>query len=123
MKLLEILIASQSLYIALTAIWPIIHMRSFVAVTGPKTDLWLVKTVGALLIPIAICLGAHLFRDDKLPALILGAGTAVAFICIDTIYATKGVISKIYLLDAAVELLFLLAWLYIVYRQMGILSA
>jgi hypothetical protein len=83
-------------------------------VTGYKTDIWLVKTVGALLIPIAACLYAHLFiKTDHTPALLLGGLTAVAFICIDLYYALTDVISDIYLADALVELLFLIAWMFV----------
>ena len=38
----------QAGYFVVTGVWPIVHMRSFLAVTGPKTDLWLVKTIGVL---------------------------------------------------------------------------
>ena len=34
----------QGAYYALTALWALVHVRSFQAITGPKTDLWLVKT-------------------------------------------------------------------------------
>lgn len=77
-------------------------------VTGYKTDIWLVKTVGALLIPIAACLYSHLFIEtNHTPALILGAFTAAAFISIDFHYALNDVISDIYLADGLLELLFL----------------
>jgi hypothetical protein len=80
-------------------------------VTGYKTDIWLVKTVGALLIPVAACLYAHLFiKTNHTPVLILGTLTSLAFICIDVYYVANDVISDIYLADGAVELLFLIAW-------------
>jgi hypothetical protein len=30
----------QGVYFLLTGVWPIVHLPSFLAVTGPKTDLW-----------------------------------------------------------------------------------
>ena len=33
----------QGLYFFFTSVWPIVHMSSFLAVTGPKHDLWLVQ--------------------------------------------------------------------------------
>jgi hypothetical protein len=39
-----------------TALWPFVSLRTFTIVTGPKTDVWLVKTVGALLVVIGIAL-------------------------------------------------------------------
>jgi hypothetical protein len=31
-------------------LWPLLHLKSFEAVFGPKTDRWLVKTVSGLLV-------------------------------------------------------------------------
>lgn len=31
-------------------LWPLLHMRSFEAVLGPKTDRWLVRTVAGLML-------------------------------------------------------------------------
>jgi hypothetical protein len=82
-------------------------------VTGYKTDIWLVKTVGALLIPVSVTLYSHLFiESDRRPAFILGSLAAAAFICIDFYYALTDVISDIYLADGAVELVFLMMWVY-----------
>ncbi|MDP9696795.1 UNVERIFIED_ORG: hypothetical protein J2X79_004378 [Arthrobacter globiformis] len=41
----------------------------------------------------------------------LGVGTAFTLAAIDLVYVAKGQISKIYLLDAAVELLIVRSWL------------
>lgn len=49
----------QGTYYLLTGVWPFASMGTFLAVTGPKTDLWLVRTVGAL---VAAWLGARAFR-------------------------------------------------------------
>jgi hypothetical protein len=113
MKELKPLLLIQSIYIFLTAVWPIVHIESFMLVTGPKTDIWLVKTVGALLVPVAICLFIFsLVKIDKRPAFVLGAGTSAAFIIIDFYYALNDVISDIYLLDGIVEIAFLIFWIY-----------
>jgi hypothetical protein len=45
---------TQGTYYAATGLWPILWMRSFEAVTGPKQDHWLVKTVGALVRPSVV---------------------------------------------------------------------
>jgi hypothetical protein len=78
------LLLAQGLYFFLTGVWPVVHMPSFVAVTGPKTDLWLVRTVG-LLIAVAglamIAAGAHGIVDA--PALILALGFAAALAAVD----------------------------------------
>ena len=114
-KIFETTLIIQTGYILITAVWPLVDIASFMAVTGPKTDVWLVKTVGALLIPISLCLGSFLWiKTNRIPAYILGSTTAAAFILIDLYYALSGTISDIYLLDAAVEFVFLAAWMYII---------
>ena len=37
-------------------------MRSFLAVTGPKTDLWLVRTVGVVVLAIGVTLAVAATR-------------------------------------------------------------
>lgn len=115
MKLFKYLTLIQATYFLITAIWPIVHIHSFMEVTGYKTDIWLVKTVGALLIPVSICLMIFLFISvDKRPALALGSLCCVAFISIDFYYALTDVISDIYLADGILQIVFLLAWIFII---------
>lgn len=115
MKFYRLLIGIQSLYMIATAVWPIAHIESFIDVTGPKTDIWLVKTVGALLIPMAIALFIQMFVERNATAFILGGGSATAFIIIDFYYALHDVISNIYLADGAAQLVFLLSWIMIAF--------
>lgn len=113
-KFFRALLWAQATYTLVTALWPIVDIESFMAVTGPKRDVWLVKTVGALLIPVAVTLYSYLLIDaDKRPAIILGALTAIAFTTIDLYYALSDVIPDVYLADAVVEGIFLLGWLYV----------
>jgi hypothetical protein len=112
MKLVRFWGWSHAIYIFITAVWPIIDIESFMMVTGPKTDIWLVKTVGALLIPVSITMMVNLVAvNNKWPLITLAAGTAIAFICVDCYYALNDVISDIYLADAAVEFIFLIGWM------------
>jgi hypothetical protein len=102
----------QGVFYLLTGIWPLLHIRSFMAVTGPKHDVWLVKTVGTLIAVI----GTVLVRAGLRPALpaeipLLAAGSAAALTAVDVIYVTQGTIAPIYLLDAAVETVLVAAWL------------
>jgi hypothetical protein len=100
----QALIAMAAYYAAAGA-WPLLHMRSFEAVTGAKTDRWLVKTVGALALAngAALAFGA---RRAAIPAetVALAACSAVAFSAIDVVYVTRGRIAPVYLGDAAIEL-------------------
>jgi hypothetical protein len=99
----------QGLYFLATGVWPLLSMRTFEAVTGPKVDRWLVKTVGVLIGVI----GASLVLGARRPApatTVLAVGSAAGLGAIDTIYATRGRISSVYLLDAVLEALLLAAW-------------
>lgn len=106
-----IAVTQGAFYIA-TGLWPIVSMRTFLMVTGPKTDLWLVKTVGALIAVIgAALLCGGLDGNVSNGLVLLGSVSAAALGIVDVNYVTKGVISKIYLLDAAAEAVIVLMWL------------
>ena len=101
----------QSAYYVLTGVWPLVHMRSFLAVTGPKTDLWLVRTVGLLVLVIGSAIGLAAWRGNvTLEILVLATGCALALTAIDVVYVAKRIISKIYLIDAVAEVILILAW-------------
>jgi hypothetical protein len=102
----------QASFNLVTGLWPLLHMRSFEMVSGPKTDKWLVRAVAGLLVTI----GLEQLRAASTPgsgptAKRLGLGTATTMAAIDVTYATKGRISRIYLLDAVIELLIIKGWL------------
>jgi hypothetical protein len=105
--------AVQAAYYLISGVWPLVHMRSFLAVTGPKQDLWLVRCVASLIVVIGAALALATWKNQcPPPVALLAMGSAAALLTIDVVYSVKGVISKIYLLDAAAELLLLLAWIY-----------
>lgn len=97
----------MSSYYLITGIWPILHINSFMAVTGPKTDIWLVKMVGLLTISISIQLFAEL--KNRSASLRLPVTAALSYLIIDTYYAFNGTISKIYLADGLLQVGFLIA--------------
>jgi hypothetical protein len=102
---------TQSIYFLITGLWPILHMRSFLAVTGPKTDLWLVKTVGSLIAVIGCVLAVAAWRQAiSSEVILLAAGSAATLMTVDVVYTMKRVIPKIYLADAIVEALLIVAW-------------
>jgi hypothetical protein len=108
---------TQGLFYAITGLWPLVHLRSFLSVTGPKVDLWLVQTVGALLAVtgLALYLAARRSRLSGEWALLAG-GQAAALATVDIVFVSRGRISPIYLLDAAVELVLVGAWLVLAFR-------
>src|SRR5829696_7230395 len=92
-------------------LWPLLHIGSFEAVFGPKADRWLVKTVAGLLIVNGLAqLATSPSADGMRQARRLGVGTAVVLAVIDLVYVPAGRISKMYLLDAALEAAWIMAW-------------
>lgn len=101
----DLVLKSQGMYYMATGMWPVLSMATFEAVTGPKTDDWLVKMVGLLAFVIGTTIYTaarrrHLTRE----ILVLAIGSALAFTAVDVIYSLAGRISPIYLGDAIVEL-------------------
>lgn len=102
----------QGVYYLLTGVWPLVSIDTFQMVTGPKTDLWLVQTVGVLIAVIAVVLlvAACIGRRHVEP-IVLAIGSAVALAGVDVVFVTLGVIAPIYLGDAALEGILLVGWL------------
>ncbi len=103
-------LAQAALYVG-TGVWPLLSMRTFEKVTGPKTDRWLVKTVGVLVAVIGGVL-AMVSRRRKMPAeiLLLAVGSALGLTAIDCVYVAKKRISPVYLLDAVAEVVLAALW-------------
>lgn len=101
----------QGIYYLLSGIWPLLSIRTFQAVTGPKTDLWLVQTVGLLLMVngLVLMLASYGHKSDW-SIFTIGVCTALALVGIEVVYVFNGTLSVVYLLDAAVEVLFIIAW-------------
>lgn len=95
----------QAVYFMVTGIWPVLHIHSFMVVTGEKTDIWLVHMVGLL----AVTIGISLFFDPK--SLLLPICSAISFAAIDLIYVLKDVISPIYLVDFVLQSVFILVYI------------
>lgn len=106
---IRLILLAQGTYYVLTGLWPLISMGTFQAVTGPKVDDWLVHMVGLLAITIGLALlvGARLAVPNS-ETIVLSIGAALSFAIIDTTYAVQNRISRIYLADAALELLILI---------------
>jgi hypothetical protein len=101
----------EGIYYAVTGIWPLVSIRTFMKVTGPKTDLWLVKTVGLLVLASGSAMLVAYARNTRSPEILtLAIGQAIFFLLIDVIYALKGLIWKTYLIDAAVQIV-LIVWI------------
>jgi len=113
MKLYKLLLRLNGIFYFLTGIWPIVHIQSFLWVTGPKTDIWLVKTVGWLIIACSLGMLAASFRKYIQPDVVLIVIGFAAFLAgVDIYYASTDVIAPVYLTDAVVEILLIITWLW-----------
>lgn len=110
----------QGSYWLVTAVWPLISIKSFQAVTGPKTDHlvtgreadhWLVNTVGMLILADAIVfLSAAIRKQVSVDVATLAVLSATALVAIEVVYSLRGTISRIYLADAAIEIILIALW-------------
>jgi hypothetical protein len=98
---------AQGVYYIVTGIWPLVSMRTFEAVTGPKTDDWLVQTVGVLAATIGATLVVGSRRQPpNRETLTLAALSIVSFTAVDVVFVANGTISRIYLVDAGLQAVF-----------------
>lgn len=103
---------AQSILYVLTGAWSLVDIDSFMAVTGPKVDVWLVRTVGALLTWTGCVLGWGARRNQISSDLaFIALGEALILALVDLVYTGVGRISRIYLLDAAAELALVALWI------------
>jgi hypothetical protein len=104
--------AIQGLIYVATGLWPIVHLRSFTAVTGPKPEGWLVKTLGGLITVVGAALLVASRERTIAPSMrLLGMGSALALAASDFNYAGKGRIAPIYFADGVLELALAAAWI------------
>ncbi|HEY4650780.1 MAG TPA: hypothetical protein VIG72_05165 [Pontibacter sp.] len=103
----------QGLYWVITGVWPFLHLGSFLAVTGPKHDIWLLYTVSVLITVIGgVLLAAGLRKQVTTEIKWLGIAAAAGLAGIDVYYVSQDVIREVYLLDAAGEAVLIVLWLW-----------
>jgi len=108
----RIVLIVQSLYYLVTGLWPVIHIDSFMQVTGYKTEIWLVKALGVMIVCIALALFiAYRRKETSFGIRFLAVSCAIGLLLIDLRYNLSGDIGNMYLLDAAVQVLLLFGWL------------
>lgn len=102
---------THGLFNVVGGLWPLIHQRSFEWVFGSKKENFLQKTTGGLLLAVGwsqLCTGGT--REGVDYARRIGTGTACTLLAIDLCYVPTGRIRPTYLLDAAMEIGWLMAW-------------
>ena len=105
------LLVAHGLYYLLGGAWPVLSIRSFEAVTGPKKDKWLVKTTGLLVAVIGGTL-ARAAQAEKTGCELkfLAIGSAASLALVDIFYVSRRRIPPVYLCDALAELVLITAW-------------
>jgi len=117
-KLSSLAAAAHGFFFVVMGLWPVVNMPTFEGVSGPKTDDWLVVTVGWLLVVIGMVLLLAAFRRRViLEVFVLGISTAVALIGVDVVYVVTGTISPVYVLDVVAEGLFIALWVFAARRE------
>jgi hypothetical protein len=108
----------QAAYYVVAGLWPVVSLSSFEAVTGPKTDGWLVHMVGLLAAVIGATLGAGTMTRQRIGVdlLVLSVGSAASFAAIELWYGLSDRIGVIDLADAVLELS-LITWILIARRR------
>src|SRR5947208_3336920 len=87
-KLKVFLALCQGYAYVILGLWPVIDIISFQQVTGAKTDLWLVKTVGILIAVIGLVfLSAAYRRSIAIEIILLGILSSFVLGFIDVVYA------------------------------------
>jgi hypothetical protein len=105
------LLLSQSIYYLAISAWPLLHVDSFMWVTGYKTDLTLVQLVAAITLAISLLFLSDTHRKEPARGTVLLAIiVAIEFGTMDLLYGITGVISRVYLIDAVVQMSFLVLW-------------
>jgi hypothetical protein len=102
---------AQGIYFFITGAWAIFHAKSFMLITGPKTDIWLLRLVGMLTVGISWVLFIVVKRKKQsLESMVLILFSGFSYLTIDVVYSLSGIIRYVYLYDAIIQLIFLSIW-------------
>jgi hypothetical protein len=102
---------AQGTFNIVGGLWPLLSIRSFEAIFGPKVDRWLVYTVAGLLLVNGTEQVLSSRDDNVATARRLGMGTAATLAVIDAVFVPAGRIRWTYAIDAAFEAGWILLWL------------
>ena len=107
----HVLALVHALYFLIGGVWAVTGKRTFEAVTGPKVDYWLVRTVGGLLSVTGVIIALAALRHRLTSEIqLLAIGTSGVLASVSLIYSINGRIRSIYLLDTAVNIVLMVLW-------------
>jgi hypothetical protein len=108
----------QGFYYLIISVWPLIHIDSFLIITGYKQDVWLVKMVSVIILCISLTiLYALSLKEKNIPVFFLSFISPVGFLFVELYYVNNNTIKEIYLVDALLELQIILVWLVKIFRD------
>jgi hypothetical protein len=103
---------AHAIYFVIGGLWAIVGRRSFEAITGPKVDYWLVRTVGGLLAATGGAIGLAGASQRITPEIRwLAVATSAVLTLVDIIGTATGRVRRVYLLDAVANLVLIGGWL------------
>jgi hypothetical protein len=106
-----VLAKMQGLYDMIGGLWPLLHMQSFEAVTGPKEDSWLVRTVAGILLVVGTVLLRAAFRGHVAHDVRwMAAGISTVLALVALVSSLAGFISWLYFFDGLFHFAFAMAW-------------
>ncbi len=98
----RLLMLLQGIYYVATGLWPLVHVSSFEAITGPKRDKFTLHTAGSLIVIVgAFLLAASKERQPDPRFAALGVSAAIALASVVAAHARR--IRPVYWLEAIVE--------------------
>ncbi|MET9830745.1 hypothetical protein ABZ078_15815 [Streptomyces sp. NPDC006385] len=108
----DVIAVTHGAFNVVGGLWPLLHLRSFEWVFGPKRDDWLQMTTGGLLVSAGLAqLLAAPAPEGAAQARRIGLGTALTLLAVDLVYVPKRRIRPTYLLDAVMQTGWITAWL------------
>ncbi|HTK75483.1 MAG TPA: hypothetical protein VL371_09515 [Gemmataceae bacterium] len=103
--------AVEGFYYLGTGLWPLVSIDSFLKVTGPKTDVWLVQAFGVVVGVVGVVLLVAAWRRKvPLEIVTLAVGMALALAGVDIIFVLRRSIGPVYLIDAMAEIGLVALW-------------
>lgn len=110
-RLVRFVVAAQAVYFIASGLWPVLHLSSFLEVTGRKVDLWLVQAFGLLVVAQGAALLYAYVARREFEALPFGLSSASMLAFVDLWFVARGDVGPVYLVDAAAEALLVAGWL------------
>lgn len=99
------IIWAQAAYYVTTGLWPLLHLRSFAAVAGPKPDRFQTQTTGALFAAVGVALWSG--DPQSRATRVLAGSTAAAALGTELLHLRR--LRKVFAAEACLEAMFLLA--------------